>query len=181
MSRPARGAWIALVALVAACGDDSAKTPDGAVGVVDGAVVDAAALPDTPEPMPDVAPPPVDASIDAPPPPIDAGIDASTVGGVICGTEACFPPESCCLDEGKTGTTLECTLPAACPGAVIVCDGAEDCGPGMTCCLGDTGVACQPEASCMFEICHDVGDCAPGLACCPFVGPINICLPGLCI
>jgi hypothetical protein len=89
--------------------------------------------------------------------------------GVSCGAVTCDPgAEICCASQ------LAHFCEAAgqfCPGgAIIRCDGPEDCPPGDLCCGGGSGTSCQLGCGSAHRLCHTEADCHAGTFCCPLQG-----------
>jgi hypothetical protein len=57
--------------------------------------------------------------------------------GVSCGSATCPVGQSCCVQAMGMTTSSMCISPGgACTGAVLACDGPEDCGSAMPYCCG---------------------------------------------
>lgn len=102
----------------------------------------------------------------SPPPQEDAGDTATTVKPSIvklatCGTETFDPRSSlCCLQlagvsvRPRSASVIDC-------GAVIRCQGNDDCSNGERCCLDAAGSSCSVGACSAFNACR------PGESDCP--------------
>lgn len=94
--------------------------------------------------------------------------------GINCGGLTCdMNTQECCSDFVMGVLTLTCETQGACPGAVVTCDGPEDCSGGDVCCAQQQGIECAPTCGGLV-LCANQNDCPSGSMCCPLQG-INIC------
>jgi hypothetical protein len=133
--------------------------------------------------------------IDAPPAAVDApgGGDGATIDaaqtrpdaamGVDCSGDTCTPSQECCVRG--LGEMASCVNQGNCMGAVIECDGPEDCSGGDDCCLSSTGPTSGGSActsgTCQREICHSPADCTSPTDMCCALGPLGVCAPNCTI
>jgi hypothetical protein len=110
--------------------------------------------------------------------------DAGAPNGIDClNAGRCQPGQICCL-SGTTGTDPSgtcVTQEVSCNGgAVLHCDGPEDCGGQICCATAESGA--PPRSDCndscggsnQFEICHTDQDCTAAAVCCP-VSNYGVC------
>ena len=120
----------------------------------------------------------------------NGGIDAGGGGGSVnCGQAVCSAPQQCCIDTGPGPMTEPmCVDQGTCQGAVVECDGPEDCNGSDVCCgsfggpNGGGQASCMPPGDqCQVVVCNDVGDCDGTEICCDTGFGGALCLePNFC-
>ncbi|MGE0789993.1 MAG: hypothetical protein AB7S26_30240 [Sandaracinaceae bacterium] len=115
-----------------------------------------------------------------PPADLDAGgpRDAGDTMGIDCMGMTCdSTTEQCCIVANGMGAMASCIAATdMCMGAMVTCDGPEDCA-GNVCCarasLAGIDVMCDPDPSTCgmggfgeFELCHVASDCRNGTDMC---------------
>jgi hypothetical protein len=160
-----RTACLALVVLlsVLGCGDDAGGDDDDVTADADPNAPDGSTQPDASAITPDA----------------DLGGGADGAVGIDCNGTPCEGDDICCVTQGGGGASAECLPEGDCMGAVVTCDGPEDCGDGEVCCGtigGGSGSAECTADTCQFTICHTPADCPNATdQCCDFGVGSSIC------
>ena len=120
--------------------------------------------------------------IDQSVPDAEAGSDAPIAWdappeGIVCGAQVCSGPDVCCaVPDGVGGVTMSCMQSCPDGGAVLACDGPEDCS-GSFCCAS-IHVAAGTPPNCPLDMASAAcnSSCFTNIpATCPNSGQVRLC------